>query len=167
MAAAWELAGVKQIALTTKEGKSVPIGSVEFKPDGNKIGFAISLDHKHFQDYFLSMREFKCLDGAKEILCHVPYPYSSPGFVTVDDLSWLEHNLLFFFKPPSEFGANLWNGAYYVLKQTDEGLTGTPHAIDLNHIAAPPEDANAAPFGPSERHEIPEGSRVFEILTIR
>ncbi len=97
----------------------------------------------------------------------MPYPYASPGFVTGEDFSWLEHGLLFFFKMPSEFGANLWNGVYYVLNQTDEGLTGTPHAVDLNHIAAPPEDTAVAPFGSAERHEIPEGSRVFETLTIR
>ena len=112
-ASAWELAGSKTIALHTREGQALPIGSVEFRPDGDRVRFAIKLDHARFKDYFLSMREFKCIDGPNETHCHVPYPYRMPSSVTAGDLAWLEHALLFLHNTPRDYGAKLANGVYY------------------------------------------------------
>ncbi len=90
------LSGTKTIALHSRDGQVVPIGTVNFEPQGEKIGFSVKLDPLKLKDFFLSMREFKCAEGAGEIQCYVSYPYAHPGTITRTDLSWLEHNLLFF-----------------------------------------------------------------------
>lgn len=164
---AWDWGGEKTVYLHDRNGEASPIGTVVFEPEGDKQRFSLMLDHSRFTDYFLSMREFKCVEGSAEILCHVPYPYPNPTTVTQDDLRWLEHALLFLFKTPDEFGARLWNGVYFQLAVTDEGIVGTPQAIDLNHIGAPPADASLPPFTADDRSEIEPGARWFERLSIR
>lgn len=165
--AAWELDGTRTIFMHTREGGEVQVGTVTFTPAGERVRFALALDHAKFTDYFLSMKEFKCLEGQGEVQCHVPYPYPHAGTVTRTDLRWLEHALLFLFKTQKEFGARLWNGLYYQLEVTDDGLVGTPQAIDLNLISAPPEDLTVPPYGAHERSEIDPQSRWFSGLRIR
>lgn len=167
VAAAWELTGTQTVTLHTRDGQAIPIGTVSFRPQADRVGFELRLDHKPFKDFFLSMREFKCLEGSEEIHCHVPYPHATPATITPDDLAWLEHALLFLYKTPAEFGARLWNGLYYRMEITDEGIVGTVEAVDLNLISAPPDDAAVAPYGPAERTEIAPGSRWISRLTIR
>lgn len=165
-AAAWELAGEKTITLHGRDGSAVPLGTVRFEPRGEGAAFTLHLDHARLKDFFLSMKEFKCLESPAEIQCHVPYPYPNPGTVTKGDLTWLEHALLFLYKSPKDFGAKLWNGLYYKLEATDRGLVGTPQAVDLNAIGAPPADPSRPPYGPGERSDIAAGSRWFGTLTI-
>lgn len=162
------LDGTRTITLHARDGSSVPIGKVHFTPaaDG-RIGFRIERDAKAFSDHFLSMREFKCVEGRGEILCHVPYPYPQPGWVSTADLAWLEHALLFMFKLPGDFGAKLWNGVYFRLQPAPGGgLVGTPQAVDLNLIGAPPARPEVPPYGPARRDDIRPGARWFERLTI-
>ena len=166
-ASAWEMEGTKTIALSTRDGQSIDIGTVSFTPKDGKIGFDIALDLAKFKDYFLSMKEFKCLDGGVEVQCYVPYPYDNPHEVTADNLAWLEHSLLFLFKNPSEFGAKLWNGLYYRMTVTDQGIVGAPKAVDLNEIAAPPPDPSVPPFGAVQQGDIPAGTRWITGLTIK
>ena len=165
---AWALDGVQTITVHTRDKQQTAIGAVSFTPqkDG-ATAFSVTMDHAKFTDYFLSMKEFKCLSGPTEVTCHVAYPYPQPGQVTLQDLTWLEHNLLFLFKLPSEFGAKLWNGLYFRLTVTDQGLVGRPMAIDLNRISAPPEDLNAPTFGPDARDEIQESSHWIESISIK
>lgn len=164
---AWEMTGTKEVALHTRDGQVIPIGTITFRPQGARVGFSVQLDHRRFKDFFLSMKEFKCLEGREEIQCHVPYPYANPATVTEGDLAWLEHSLLFLYKLPTDFGARLWNGLYYRMVITENGIVGTPEAIDLNLISAPPNDTTVVPFGPAERTEIAPGSRWIKQLTIR
>ena len=166
-ALAWEMRGEKALLIEPREGSPILLGSVVFKPDGELVQFEIKLDHHAFKDYFLSMKEFKCLDGQTEIQCHVPYPYGNPRTVSATDLRWLEHSLLFLYKAHKEFGAKLWNGLYYRLQMTDAGLVGTPEAIDLAQIGAPPADPSTPPYGPADRSEIPPETRWFPRLLIR
>jgi hypothetical protein len=166
-ALAWELAGTHRLSLHTREGSKLALGTVSFAPAANgRTAFTLRLDHAVFKDHFLSMKEFKCLEGGGEVLCHVPYPYAQPGTVTPTDLAWLEHSLLFLFKLPGEFGAKLWNGLYFKLAMTDQGLVGTPQAIDLNHISAPPDDLTKPPYRPALRDDIAPGARWAARLTI-
>lgn len=165
-AAAWELAGKKTVTLHTRDGQAIVVGSVDFQPQGERTGFALHLDDARFKDFFLSMKEFKCLESPDEILCHVPYPYRNPATVTRTDLRWLEHALLFLFKAPKDFGARLWNGLYYRLELTESGLVGTPQAVDLGQIGAPPADDSVPPYGPGDRTDIAPGSRWISRLTI-
>lgn len=166
-ATAWELAGSKTITLHSRDGQAIPIGTVDFRPAGGRFAFVLHMQHERFKDYFLSMKEFKCLEGGDELVCHVPYPYPNPGTVAADDLVWLEHSLMFLYKRPSDYGAKLWNGLYYRMRVTDQGIVGEPQAVDLNAISAPPADPKVPPFGPAERSDFPAGSRWLERLTIR
>ena len=166
-ARAWEMEGSKSVILHTRDGQSLALGKVEFKPrEGGRTGFALTLDSDRFKDFFLSMKEFKCLEGGGEVTCHVPYPYPQPGTVSPTDLAWLEHSLLFLFKLPNEFGAKLWNGLYFKLAMTENGLVGTPQAIDLNLISAPPADPSKPPYRPALRDDMPTGARWAAQLTI-
>ncbi|MBL8325826.1 MAG: hypothetical protein JNJ89_12815 [Rubrivivax sp.] len=161
------LEGDKRITLHARDGSQVEIGRVHFQrgADG-RSSFRVALDATRFTDHFLSMREFKCLQGQGEILCHVPYPHRSPAAVVPGDLAWLEHSLLFLFKLPGEFGAKLWNGIYFKLTLTSEGLVGVPQAVDLNVISAPPARTDVAPFKPALRDDLPPNARWFTRLTI-
>jgi hypothetical protein len=159
------LEGVKDIVLHTRDGEAIDLGTVTFSPKGDETAFAINFDDKKFAQYFLSMREFKCVEG-EEILCHVPYPYASPHTVTPKNLSWLEHALLFIYKRPNDYGARMANGLIYTLKITDKGLVGTPQSIDLDEIAIPPDNLTAAFYGPDHRYDIEPRARWIESLTI-
>jgi len=164
---AWELNGAKSIIATAADGTRIPLGSVEFTPAaGGHSTFKVALDRGPFSDHFLSMREFKCLQGGTELTCHVPYPYAHPGTVKPGDFAWLEHSLLFFYKAPSEFGAKLWNGVYFEFRETSSGLVGKPSAVDLNLIAAPPANLSAPPFRPALRDEMPLQARWIRSVSI-
>jgi hypothetical protein len=169
-AIAWDLNGTRSITIHSRDGQSIPIGSVNFKPAGSaatdRIAVTVQMDHSRFKDFFLSMKEFKCLEGAEEIFCHVPYPYANPGTVTATDFAWLEHALMFMFKAQAEFGAKLWNGVYFKLALTEKGLVGRPQAVDLNQIGAPPTDTSVPPYGPRERSDIAPEARLFNRITI-
>jgi hypothetical protein len=160
-------AGTRRVLLHARDGSTVEIAQVTFTPraDG-RTAFALKADASRFTDYFLSMREFKCLPGATEILCLVPYPYPQPGHVAPNDLAWLEHSLLFMFKKPSDFGAQMWNGVYFRLAAQGDALVGTPQAIDLNRIATPAPHADVAPFDAARRDEMSPQARWFNRLTI-
>jgi hypothetical protein len=161
------LRGTQPIHLHDREGRAVRIGQVRFEPmaDGRQR-FALQIQHEPFRDYFLSMREFKCLEGASEILCHVPYPYSRPDTVATGEYAWLEHALLFMFKRPADFGAKLWNGVYWRLRLEDGRLVGLPQAVDLQQIAAPPARPDVPPYPASKRDDMSPSSRWFVRLTI-
>lgn len=166
-AAAWPLEGRKTLTAHTTDGQAIAIGRVDFRPaaDG-RVAFTLDMDHQRLTDHFLSMKEFKCLGGATELACHVPYPYAQPGTVTERDFAWLEHSLLFLFKKPNEFSAKLWNGLYYRMALTDTGLVGLPQAIDLNRISAPPDNPAVPPYKPAYRDDVAPGARWIEKLTI-
>lgn len=168
LAQAWDLSGTKTISAVTRDKVSIVLGTVTFTPqaDGSSR-VALHMDHARFTDHFLSMKEFKCLEGADEVACHVPYPYKNPATVRTGDYAWLEHQLLFLYKQPRDFGAKLWNGVYYRLQPDDQGLVGLPQAVDLNLISAPPDDLNTPPYAPSQRDDIPDGARWIARLLIR
>lgn len=167
LALAWKLQGQKTITAHSRDQQPTVIGRVNFVPQADgSVAFTVTMDHAKFMDYFLSMKEFKCLSSPVEVTCHVPYPYAQPGKVTLQDLTWLEHNLLFLFKTPAEFGAKLWNGVYFRFQVTEQGLRGTPMAIDLNLISAPPDDLSIPTFGPDARDPFSAGARWIESITI-
>lgn len=162
-----ELSGVKSVVAVTSDGGRLPIGTAQFSSgEGGTAKFRLSLRTEMFTDHFLSMREFKCLSAAKEISCHVPYPYANPATVSRGNYAWLEHSLLFLHKSPAEFGAKLWNGVYYEFREEGTALVGTPKAVDLNDISAPPDDPAVPPFGPAQRHDMPADARWIRKLVI-
>lgn len=158
--------GVHDIALHASDGTQVVIGRVDFQKDGDTPRFALHIDRSVFTDYFLSMREFKCLKGENELQCRVPYPYASPNHMPDGDPVWLEHQLLFFYKPPDDFGANLRNGLIYSLERTANGYEGRPTIVDLDVIAGPPDDLYEPPFPDALRFEGNPDDRWFSKLSI-
>jgi hypothetical protein len=167
-ARAWDLSGRKEISALTREQQLIPIGSVVFTPQADgRAAFTLTMDHHLFVDHFLSMKEFKCLQGTDEVLCHVPYPYKNPATVSGTDYAWLEHQLLFLSKQPRDFGAKLWNGLYFHFEPDARGLVGTPQAVDLNLISAPPDDLQTPPYGLDHRDAVAQGSHWIERLLIR
>lgn len=167
-AQAWDLSGTRSITAVTRDNQTIALGTVTFtpQPDGSSR-FALQMDHARFADHFLSMKEFKCLEGADEVACHVPYPYKNPGTVRTGDYAWLEHSLLFLFKQPRDFGAKLWNGVYYRLEPDGQGLVGLPQAVDLNLISGPPDDLNTPPYSASQRDDVAPAARWIARLLIR
>lgn len=162
--APWQ--GVKQITAITSTHDKIHIGTVTFEPiDAQTSRFKLNIDLTQFKDYFLSMKEFKCLEG-QEVSCYVPYPYPHPQTVTANDWSWLEHNLLFLFKSPRDFGAKLWNGTYFHFEQEGSRLIGHAQAIDLNEISAPPEHPERPPYTADHRVDYPAGARWLDQLVI-
>jgi len=166
-AQAWQLEGQHRVSLLARDGSRTTIAALHVAPaqDG-AMHFTLALDPAQFTDFFLSMREFKCLTGEAQVQCYVRYPYANPATIREQDLRWLEHALLFLYKDPSEFGARLGNGLYYPLHLTEHGLEGKATSIDLNAISAPPDDPGIPPYGPAERVEIEPGEIWFERLLI-
>jgi hypothetical protein len=163
----FEFTGNKTLTAVMADGRRIQIGSVLFTPtEGGKAGFRLTLKPEAFSDHFLSMREFKCLPGGPEISCHVPYPYRHPATVGPGDVAWLEHSLLFLYKTPAEFGAKLWNGVMYEMRLQGAALVGTPKAVDLNEISAPPNPLSVPPFGSARRHDLPAEARWLRRLVI-
>ncbi|WP_417224273.1 hypothetical protein [Amphritea sp.] len=139
--------GEKGIYLQQFDGAEQRIGTIVFTvAEKAAFTYRIHLDLHLFKDYFLSMKEMKCLEGP-ELWCFIPYPYRQPARVSADDLRWLEHDLLFMFKKPAAFGANFWNGIYYKMVVTESGVRGEAHALDLNLLASPPSDLSQPPMG--------------------
>lgn len=166
VAKAQSLEGTKSIILNTGEGASIRIGTVSFTKAPGGYGFSVSLDTGVFSDYFLSMKEFKCIGGGPELMCLVPYPYKPGTTIQEAEFSWLEHSLLFMFKRPSDFGAKFWNGVYFQLTRTPRGLEGKPQAVDLNYISAPPTDLTVPPFKPALREDYSANSRWIRSIVI-
>jgi hypothetical protein len=166
-AQAQSLEGIKTITLHTTDQQALRIASVTFsKPVDGNYTFAIKMNDDAFTDHFLSMREFKCVGGGRELMCLVPYPYARGQTVSERDLAWLEHALLFMFKQPTDFGAKLWNGVYFQLERSGAGLRGVPQAVDLNFISAPPNDLAVPPYKRSLRDDYAPKSRWVEFISI-
>ena len=159
------LQGEKSITLLDKAGNRTEIARVIFEPVEQGSRYVLTMHREQFRDYFLSMKEMKCLEGP-ELWCHLAYPYEQPRIVTADDLRWLEHDLLFMFKTPKEFGANFWNGIYYKLEVVDGMIKGEAQAIDLNTLASPPDNLNEPPVGEAERDEVDTDKRWLPLIEI-
>ncbi len=160
------LEGVKTIYAVTRDDQKEPIGRVTFTPgEGGFVHFKLTMLYEKFTDHFLSMKEFKCLEGP-EVACHVAYPYSHPQTIQSGDMAWLEHSLLFLFKQPRDFGAKLWNGSYYRFEPMGKGFIGHAQAIDLNHISAPSSTPNIPPYLADLRVDVSPKERWIDHLLI-
>jgi len=68
-------------------------------------------------------------------------------------LTDLEYDLLFLHKTHQEYGIDAWNGLYFKLAVSGDGLTGELRETDLNVLQAPPEDGDLRPIDPNELYE--------------
>ncbi len=160
------LEGEKHVYLLDKQGNEYPIGRVHFTAADSGSKYSLHMEHERFKDFFLSMKEMKCLEGP-ELMCHLAYPYDQPRTVTEQELGWLSHDLLFMYKQPAEFGANFWNGVYYQLRIEEGVIKGNAQAVDLNMLASPPDDLSVLPFGEWDREELEPKNRWLPFIEIR
>jgi hypothetical protein len=158
--------GNKVISLLDNKGKELVIGFITFSIKNDIIYYQISLEHKLFKDYFLSMKEMKCLEGP-ELWCHLAYPYNNPRKITQTEFSWLSHDFLFMYKKNSEFGAKFYNGIYYDFEFKEDKLIGTAMALDLNLLASPPEDRTTPPITMHDIDELELINRWLPIIKIQ
>jgi len=135
-----------RIELLDTEGKGSVIGQLHLSGGPAHYQYQVELDETLFNDHFLSMRPFKCLEGPKYWLCHLPYGYANRRQISTDDVTDLEYDLLFIRKLPSEFGIDAWNGVYYRLTWQEDGLQGQLHEVDLNLLSAPPAEGDYRPI---------------------
>ncbi|MBU2581946.1 MAG: hypothetical protein KJ622_09530 [Alphaproteobacteria bacterium] len=160
--------GTKTIYLIDKSGNRHPIGNVAFAAAETTTTISVSLDETRFVEKFLSMRPFRCIDGPKQAVCHLPYPYELKNRVTGNDLSDLEYRLLFLHKGTAEYGINAWNGLYYKLEIAADGsLNGTLHEADFNVLAVPPDEPFTRPIGRADLVPAEDGRHRFPGLIIR
>lgn len=71
------------------------------------------------------------------------------------------------YKKHSEFGANFYNGIYYDFKLASGNLIGTAMALDLNLLAAPPEDETKQPITIHDIDEIELSNRWLPQIEIK
>ncbi|WP_428623011.1 hypothetical protein [Sedimenticola sp.] len=142
------------------------VADISLAPKNSGHSYRLNMQYDRFTDYFLSMKEMKCLEGP-ELMCHLPYPYRNPHWLSDTELHWLEHDLLFMFKQPSEYGANFWNGILYRLTPTDYGYSGIGMAVDLNELAAPPDDLDTPAFKGIDLEELSTKNRWLPRMEIR
>jgi len=165
LASAGPLEGNKTVLLHPAEGEPIPIGEVAFGA-GQDGAYALRYDDSLFTDHFLSMRPFKCLEGADKLWCRVSYPYEIKRLASESDLTDLEYELMFVWKNQGEYGIDLWNGVYYVLALDAGQLIGTMHEFDLNILASPPETGNLRPVNEDDLEEADADSHWLPKLTI-
>lgn len=152
-ASAMSLDGEKTISLVDQQGGLHAVATVVFTPVDKGSTYDIEWRDGVFADHFLSMRPFKCLEGANKHWCRVPYPYEIRRMVSGDDLTDLEYDLLFVWKGATEYGINLWNGVYYKLGVQDGSLVGTLFEMDMDKLGVPPEAGNLRPIREADLEE--------------
>ncbi len=157
---------VRTIKLLDVKNVATKVGTLRFTPTNDGIQqFDLKIDHDKFKDFFLSMKEMKCLEG-EELWCHIPYPHQTPVTISVNDLRWLEHALIFMFKDKKSFGANFWNGIYYKLAWDGNRLVGDAQHVDLNMLAAPPDNESQPPIGEFDIEPVDPEKRWLSRITI-
>lgn len=149
--------GENGVWLQAQDGARIRIATVT-EADGR---YDLQMNDAVFGEHFLSMRPFKCVEGPDMLWCHVPYPYEIKRDIS-KDVTDLEYDFLFIWKPAGSYGIDMWNGLYYELEGDQNTLTGTLHEMDMNVLSVPPEDGNLRPLtakhlepGDAESHWLP------------
>ncbi len=148
------LDGEKTISLVEIDGTRHEVAKVKFTPSNGAVAYQVEWNDDRFSEHFLSMRPFRCLEGATKYWCRVPYPYPIRRIVSADDLTDLEYDTLFIWKGAAEYGINMWNGVYYKLSVDGEKLVGTIQEMDMDKLSAPPDKGN---FRPVEEQDLEPG----------
>ena len=130
-------------------------------------GYKIKWAADQFEDHFLSMRPFKCVPGGEKLWCHTPYPYEIKRHLADDDVTDLEYDLIFVWKPKGEYGINLWNGVYYQLEATEFGWKGVMSEYDLGILGVPPEAGELRPILEKDLHEASTEDHFLPFIEIR
>lgn len=160
------------IYLVDQSDQELRIGTVSFGEivtidDKARRRVGVEMIGNSFNDHFLSMRPFRCIEHPSEWYCYLPYPYEIEATVAANDFTDLEYQLLFIRKRSSEFGIDAWNGLYYKLEAQASGeIRGRVFEGDLNILAEPPEP-DSRPIDLAEFIDDSADERHFPTLIIR
>ncbi|CAA6816185.1 MAG: Unknown protein [uncultured Thiotrichaceae bacterium] len=159
----------RTVTLQPSDGDSIDIASIEFtKRKEGAYTYSIDFDDSKFGNHFLSMRPFKCFEGSKQMLCHLPYPYEKAKTISADDLQDLEYDLLFIHRKSTDYGIDPWNGVYYKLSlDKDATLTGVLKEVDLDILAAPPDEGVLRPITADQLNDADASSHSYPELIIQ
>jgi hypothetical protein len=133
-----EISGTKMATLISNSGEKIVIGKVRFMPQAGGTKAEFTADPSVFEERFLAMRPFICLDGAKHSYCH--FPYKSPQVIRDGDLTDLEYQFMFLRKPRNSVSLDPTSGLYYELKPTATGFEGALREVDMTPIIVPEGD---------------------------
>ena len=158
--------GERTVTLESPSGEQVIIGTISIQPDGDKFAFDFTLNESVMGDHFLSMRPFKCLDG-ETMYCHLGYPYDKKSEFGAAHFTDLEYEFLFIVRSPNDYGIDPYHGRYFVLKEQDGALVGEVRAVDLDILAAPPEDGIVYPITEAELDSIALETERFPNIRIQ
>lgn len=160
------------ITLKGNADESIEIGVLTTTPSVQEsekklVDYKIKLHTTEFEEHFLSMRPFKCLPAGEKLWCYTPYPYDIKRQISADDVTDLEYDLIFVWKPKGEYGINLWNGVYYKLESTETGWKGTMQEYDLNILGIPPEAGELRPILEKDLHEASTEDHYLPFIEIK
>ena len=149
------IAETRSVFLVPQSGERIRIAEISVSETGD---YNVAMAGAPFEDHFLSMRPFRCLEGPVKHWCHVPYPYEIKRNIQADLID-LEYDFLFIWKGSTEYGINMWNGIYYKLEPDADGrLVGRLHEMDMDKLSAPPEAGELRPVKSGDLHvSDPEG----------
>lgn len=158
----------RTVTLTPSEGEAIDIASLDIvKLEDGSFTYSIEMDDSKFGNHFLSMRPFKCFQGPKQMLCHLVYPYEKTTKFSVNDLQDLEYDLLFIHRKKSDYAIDPWNGLYYKISLNDDmKLTGVLKEVDLDILAAPPDEGVTRPITDSELTDADPTTHSYPVLSI-
>lgn len=161
--AATDLAGTRTVRLHGQGGEVKVLGTVTFKAQGGGYAFEYRLDPAAFEERFLAMRPFGCLDGDKVSLCH--FPYDAPQKITAADLTDLEYQFMFLQKPRASVSLDPENGVYYEMKLVDGRIEGVLREVDMTPIIAP-DGYQARPIKRADLFAVDTSGKWLPRLTI-
>lgn len=161
--AAADLAGMRTVTLHGYGGVTKVIGTVTFTSDGDGWHFAFKRDPAAFEERFLAMRPFGCIDGEAVSLCH--FPYAAPQRITATDLTDLEYQLMFLQKPRASVSLDPENGVYYQMRLIGDRIEGTLREVDMDPIVAP-DGYQARPIKPADLYAVDLSGKWLPRLTI-
>lgn len=155
-------AETRSVFLEDADGARIEIASLEIVPDQP---YKITMSETSFEDHFLSMRPFRCLEGPTKHWCHVPYPYEIKRDIS-DELTDLEYDFLFVWKKANDYGIDMWNGVYYKLEDDGAQITGRLLEMDMDVLSAPPDAGVLRPLSAKHLHESDPDSHWLPRLVI-
>jgi hypothetical protein len=163
-----ELSGSRGVWLSNAEGERQRIGSIVFTPvGGGQTRFKLTMEES-LGEYFLAMRPFRCLTGPRQRLCHFPVEREAP-LISGDDLVPLEYALLFMRTAPKSLHIDPFNGLYYRMRWTGQGIVGQVHDVDMDPFITPdsvPVERRQRPIGVAELTPGDPRSHWLPILSI-
>lgn len=162
--------GVRQLSVSLEDssGRHVRIGTLTITPvaEGEGWSYRLDMNRSHFEERFLSMRPFICLEGPVYSLCHLPYPYPLERRITKTDLVDLEYDLLFIQKRTAEYGIDAHKGVYYRLMWNNDRIEGQVYETDLDKLAVPPEAGVKRPIAAQDLYEVDAGRHAWPKIVI-